>query len=53
MERKYKRVGKRIVRRTAAYRSPFIPQCIKQFRHLTKMERSIGDYAFATDMDDE
>ena len=53
MEGKYKGVGKRIVRRTAAYRSPFIPQCRKQFRHLTKMKRFVGDYAFATDMDDE
>ena len=53
MEGKYMGLGKRIVRRIAAYRSPFIPQCIKQFRHLTKTERSVGDYAFVTDMDDE
>ena len=53
IEGKYKGVGKRIVRRTVAYRSPFIPQYIKQFRHLTKMERSVGDYAFVTDMDDD
>ena len=53
MEGKYMGVGKRIVRRIVAYKSPFIPQCIKQFHHLTKTERSVGDYAFATDMDDE
>ena len=53
MEGKYKGVGKRMVRRTTSYKSSFIPQCIKQFCHLTKMERSIGDYAFAIDMDDE
>ena len=38
MEGKYKGVGERMVRRTTAYKSSFIPQCIKQFRHLTKME---------------
>ena len=53
MKGKDKGVGKRIVRRIAAYRSPFIAQCIKQFHHLTKTERFVGDYAFATDMDDE
>ena len=38
IEGKDKGVGKRIVTRIAAYRSPFIPQCIKQFRHLIETE---------------
>ena len=53
MEGKDKGVGKKIVRKTATYKIPSIPQCIKQFRHLTKKKRSVGDYAFATYMDDE
>ena len=53
MEGKDKGVGKRIVRKTAAYKSPSIPQCIKQFRHFTEKRRSVGDYSFATYMDDE
>ena len=53
IEGKDKGAGKRIVRRITTYRSPFIPQCIKKFYHLTKTERFVGDYAFAINMDDE
>ena len=38
VEGKDKGMGKRIARRIAAYKSLFIPQCIKQFRHLTRTE---------------
>lgn len=45
--KRYKRTAKRIVKRPPACKSPFIPQCVKQFPKIPHADRVVADYALA------
>ncbi|XP_034697180.1 uncharacterized protein LOC117923027 [Vitis riparia] len=45
--KRFKRTGKRIVKRPPTCKSPFVTQCVKQFPKIPHAHRVVADYALA------
>ncbi|WJZ84496.1 hypothetical protein VitviT2T_004098 [Vitis vinifera] len=48
---KYKRTGRRIVKRLAICKSPFVAQCLKLFPKISHKDRLVADFALDEDAD--
>ena len=48
---KYKRTGRRIVKRPAICKSPFVAQCLKLFPKISHKDRLVADFALDEDAD--
>ena len=48
---RYKQTAKRILKRTAICKSPFVAQCLKQFLKIPHQDRVIANYALIEDVD--
>lgn len=49
--RRYKMTAKRLVKRAAICKSPFVAQCLKQFPRIAYQDRVVADLAFAESSD--
>lgn len=49
--RKYKRIGRRIVKRPAICKSPFAAQCLNLFQKISHQDRLVTNFALAEDAD--